>query len=60
MSSTALPQSEDDPRREDALEELVRSEDSDVERIVRGRDDELAERDPDERPAFDENDDYDL
>lgn len=40
---------DDDPRAEDALEEIVHHEDTDVEEIVRGRDDDRAERDPDER-----------
>lgn len=47
---------DDDPRREDVHDDLLREAETDIERMVRGHDDERALRDPEERPAFTEAD----
>lgn len=54
MSTDAF---DDDPKVEDALEEIVHDEDADVEEIVRGRDDDRAERDPAEERTVDLDED---
>lgn len=47
---------DDDPRREDAQDDLLRESETDVEETVRGRDAERALRDPEERPVDTEAD----